>query len=74
MKKSFTWFAINSFSYMKGYPLMEILRGLPSAWRTFKNLQKKEVNFYCQSEIEGNFLCDEQCVHCEEYYKPLEKN
>ena len=42
MKKGFIWFAINSFSYMKGYPLMEILRGLPSAWRMFKDLQKNE--------------------------------
>jgi len=27
---------------MRGYPLMEILRGFPSAWRIFKNSQKKK--------------------------------
>lgn len=29
-------------------------------------------SFYCQSDIEDNGICDEQCEHCKEYYKPLE--
>ncbi len=29
--------------------------------------------FYCQSQIEGNGWCEEQCDHCKEYYKPLEQ-
>lgn len=29
--------------------------------------------FYCQSEIEGNRKCKNQCEHCKEYYKPLEQ-
>lgn len=27
---------------------------------------------YCQSEIEGDRKCYDQCDHCKEYYKPLE--
>ena len=27
---------------------------------------------YCQSEIEGQSICDKQCDHCKEYYAPLE--
>lgn len=27
---------------------------------------------YCQSEIEGDIKCYDQCDHCKEYYKPLE--
>ena len=27
--------------------------------------------FYCQREIEGQSICDKQCEHCKEYYKPL---
>ena len=30
-------------------------------------------SFYCQSEIEMEDKCDEQCEHCKEYYKPLEQ-
>jgi nitrate/TMAO reductase-like tetraheme cytochrome c subunit len=29
--------------------------------------------FYCQNQIEGGDTCAEQCEHCKEYYKPLEK-
>jgi hypothetical protein len=29
--------------------------------------------FYCQSDIEGNRKCTNQCEHCKEYYKPLEQ-
>ena len=29
--------------------------------------------FYCQSEIETEDKCDNQCYHCKEYYKPLEQ-
>ena len=29
--------------------------------------------FYCQSEIEGNRKCKNQCEHCNEHYKPLEQ-
>ena len=25
--------------------------------------------YHCQSEIEGNEECKEQCEHCKEYYK-----
>ena len=34
----------------------------------------EEPTFYCPSEIEGDFLCDNQCDHCKEYYAPLENN
>lgn len=27
---------------------------------------------YCQSEIESNGKCEQQCDHCKEYYEPLE--
>lgn len=30
--------------------------------------------FYCQSEIEGDRKCTNQCEHCKEYYKPLEQS
>ena len=30
-------------------------------------------SFYCQSDIEMNGICNEQCDHCKEYYKPLEQ-
>lgn len=29
--------------------------------------------FYCQRDIEGESICDNQCEHCKEYYKPLEQ-
>jgi hypothetical protein len=29
--------------------------------------------FYCQSEIEGETICPEQCEHCKEYYKTLKQ-
>jgi len=29
--------------------------------------------FYCQADIEGQRICDNQCDHCKEYYKPLEQ-
>ena len=35
---------------------------------------EKKGNFYCQREIEGESGCKEQCDHCEEYYRPIEKN
>lgn len=36
------------------------------------NLQNVSKSFYCQREIEGNEMCEEQCAHCKEYYAPLE--
>ena len=30
-------------------------------------------SFYCQRDIEGQSICDNQCDHCKEYYKPLEQ-
>ena len=27
--------------------------------------------FYCQRQIEGLSICEEQFPHCKEYYKPL---
>ena len=30
-------------------------------------------SFYCQSEIEGGDKGAKQCIHCKEYYKPLEQ-
>ena len=29
--------------------------------------------FYCKRDIEGESICDAQCDHCNEYYKPLEQ-
>ena len=29
--------------------------------------------FYCQRQIEGLSVCDEQCEHCREYYAPVQK-
>lgn len=34
---------------------------------------KAKRTFYCQREIEGESKCAEQCDHCKEYYKPLER-
>ena len=31
------------------------------------------MSFYCQRDIEGESICDEQCEHCKEYYAPIEK-
>ncbi len=31
-----------------------------------------EVDFYCQMNIEGDVICQNQCNHCAEYYKPVE--
>lgn len=31
-----------------------------------------KMDFYCQSQIEGDGWCKTQCDHCKEYYKPLE--
>ena len=31
-----------------------------------------DVNFYCQSDIEGESPCEVLCEHCAEYYAPLE--
>ena len=33
----------------------------------------KYKSFYCQSNIEDRDCCENQCIHCKEYYKPLEK-
>ena len=30
------------------------------------------VKFYCQSHFEFKPICEEQCDHCKEYYKPIE--
>ena len=45
------------------------------AWTLVKNLSISGVSksFYCQSDIEMNGKCNEQCDHCKEYYKPLEQ-
>lgn len=31
-------------------------------------------SFYCQRDCEMESKCKEQCEHCKEYYKPLERN
>ena len=36
-------------------------------------VSKSEAAFYCQSHIEGQTICSEQCDHCKEYYAPLER-
>lgn len=36
------------------------------------DLYNVSKSFYCQSDIEMNGKCDEQCNHCKEYCKPLE--
>ena len=36
-------------------------------------VSNNEVAFYCQRDIEGESICEEQCDHCKEYYKPLER-
>lgn len=47
-----------------------------SRWIRERRLSLFGINrsFYCQSEIEGNRKCIDQCDHCQEYYKPLENN
>ena len=30
-------------------------------------------SFYCQQDIEVEYMCDNQCDHCKVYYEPLEK-
>ena len=37
--KDFIWFVKNSFSYMKGYSIYSTLKGMPKAWRKFKQLK-----------------------------------
>lgn len=37
-----------------------------------KRKKWKSLFIYCQSQIENNKKCTEQCDHCKEYYKPLE--
>ena len=37
------------------------------------NLYGVGSSFYCQRDIEGQSICDSQCDHCEEYYRPLEQ-
>ena len=29
--------------------------------------------FYCKRDIEEESICDSQCDHCTEYYKPLDQ-
>jgi hypothetical protein len=43
-------------------------------WMREKKLRLFGINrdFYCQSQIEGNRKCKDQCEHCKEYYEPLE--
>jgi len=36
-------------------------------------LHSVSKSFYCQSDIEMDGICDKQCDHCKEYYKPLEQ-
>jgi hypothetical protein len=47
-----------------------LAKGAPKDYPNFRNITTKK--FYCQSKIEGRFTCNNQCEHCEEYYKPLE--
>jgi hypothetical protein len=47
-----------------------LTKGTPKDYSNFRNITTKK--FYCQSKIEGRFTCNNQCEHCEEYYKPLE--
>ena len=37
------------------------------------HVSNNEVSFYCQRDIEGESICEEQCEHCKEYYAPLER-
>lgn len=39
-------------------------------------LQMGDINipFYCQTQIEHNVLCDQQCEHCKEYYSEVSSN
>ena len=37
------------------------------------NLGVVSKSFYCQREIEDETKCEEQCDHCKEYYKPIER-
>ena len=47
-----------------------LTKGASKDYPNFRNITTKK--FYCQSKIEGRFTCNNQCEHCEEYYKPLE--
>lgn len=40
---------------------------------TWLKLRGVNRDFYCQSDIESEGKCREQCEHCREYYKPLEE-
>lgn len=60
--------------------LEKILLDLNIGYITVKVAKRKILRlfaisraFYCQSEIEGNRKCINQCEHCKEYYKPLEQ-
>ena len=46
-----------------------LIEELNEQLRLFSN----NKSFHCQSEIEDNGKCNNQCEHCKEYYKPLIK-
>ena len=37
-------------------------------------LSQHGARFYCQSDVEGDGMCKDQCEHCKSYYAPLENN
>jgi hypothetical protein len=48
---------------MKTFPLEDGTTYIQNLDKSFR---------YCQSQIEDNGKCKEQCEHCKEYYAPLE--
>jgi hypothetical protein len=45
-----------------------------SHWYLAYLISQNKPFAYCQNEIEGGKMCNIQCDHCKEYYKPLEDN
>lgn len=45
--------------------------GIDDIYDTELQLGDHSVPFDCQDYIENELLCDSQCDHCKEYYKPI---
>lgn len=60
---------INIYRYFKSNKSLTTMKFFKNCLETVK---EDYVSYYCQSEIEGGFICSNQCNHCKEYYAPIE--
>jgi len=54
-------------------PYIDYIRWLEGKLSQALRIHDVSKAFYCQSDIEMGGICDKQCEHCNEYYKPLEQ-